>query len=279
MSYQVLARKWRPKSFATLIGQEHVVRALSHALATADCTMRGCSPVRAASARRRFRASSQSAELRNRVTPNPAGNARRVSDRRRPLPHYVEMDRPRPRRRRHGSAAHKGGLRARAGGNKDYMIDEVHMLTGSVQRDAEDARIRRSTQFNPRRPTRRRFRHGASPLPAVQPQRCRRPYRRSSRPVSPPRTCVERGAAPSREARRLDADALSLLDQATRMAPARSRKSRLRTCSARWRRPSVRSAEATRRAMFGDARGGRSHGGTQPSFDAPCRPSHRCSTV
>jgi DNA polymerase-3 subunit gamma/tau len=32
MSYQVLARKWRPKSFETLIGQEHVVRALSNAL-------------------------------------------------------------------------------------------------------------------------------------------------------------------------------------------------------------------------------------------------------
>ena len=32
MSYQVLARKYRPKGFATLVGQEHVVRALSHAL-------------------------------------------------------------------------------------------------------------------------------------------------------------------------------------------------------------------------------------------------------
>ncbi len=32
MRYQVLARKWRPRSFDTLIGQEHVVRALSHAL-------------------------------------------------------------------------------------------------------------------------------------------------------------------------------------------------------------------------------------------------------
>jgi len=32
MSYQVLARKWRPKTFATLVGQEHVVRALTHAL-------------------------------------------------------------------------------------------------------------------------------------------------------------------------------------------------------------------------------------------------------
>ncbi len=32
MSYQVLARKWRPRNFAGLVGQEHVVRALSHAL-------------------------------------------------------------------------------------------------------------------------------------------------------------------------------------------------------------------------------------------------------
>jgi DNA polymerase-3 subunit gamma/tau len=32
MAYQVLARKWRPRSFATLIGQDHVVRALTHAL-------------------------------------------------------------------------------------------------------------------------------------------------------------------------------------------------------------------------------------------------------
>ncbi|HSO84714.1 DNA polymerase III subunit gamma/tau [Thiocapsa sp.] len=32
MSYQVLARKWRPKSFDDLVGQSHVVRALSNAL-------------------------------------------------------------------------------------------------------------------------------------------------------------------------------------------------------------------------------------------------------
>lgn len=32
MSYQVLARKWRPRAFSTLVGQEHVVRALTHAL-------------------------------------------------------------------------------------------------------------------------------------------------------------------------------------------------------------------------------------------------------
>jgi len=32
MSYQVLARKWRPRTFETLVGQEHVVKALSNAL-------------------------------------------------------------------------------------------------------------------------------------------------------------------------------------------------------------------------------------------------------
>src|SRR6476619_7518001 len=32
MSYQVLARKWRPKAFPELVGQEHVVTALTNAL-------------------------------------------------------------------------------------------------------------------------------------------------------------------------------------------------------------------------------------------------------
>ncbi|MDE2210559.1 MAG: AAA family ATPase, partial [Betaproteobacteria bacterium] len=32
MSYQVLARKWRPRTFGELVGQEHVVTALCNAL-------------------------------------------------------------------------------------------------------------------------------------------------------------------------------------------------------------------------------------------------------
>lgn len=32
MSYQVLARKWRPKTFSSLVGQDHVVQALTNAL-------------------------------------------------------------------------------------------------------------------------------------------------------------------------------------------------------------------------------------------------------
>ena len=38
MSYLVLARKWRPKRFAELVGQEHVVRALTNALVGAGVT-------------------------------------------------------------------------------------------------------------------------------------------------------------------------------------------------------------------------------------------------
>ena len=32
MSYQVLARKWRPRNFEQMVGQQHVVRALVNAL-------------------------------------------------------------------------------------------------------------------------------------------------------------------------------------------------------------------------------------------------------
>ena len=32
MSYRVLARKWRPRRFEELVGQDHVVRALTNAL-------------------------------------------------------------------------------------------------------------------------------------------------------------------------------------------------------------------------------------------------------
>src|SRR5690606_15147016 len=34
MNHLALARKWRPRDFDSLVGQEHVVRALSHALET-----------------------------------------------------------------------------------------------------------------------------------------------------------------------------------------------------------------------------------------------------
>ena len=33
MNYQVLARKWRPHNFTEVVGQEHVVKSLTNALA------------------------------------------------------------------------------------------------------------------------------------------------------------------------------------------------------------------------------------------------------
>ncbi len=39
MSYQVLARKYRPKNFAELVGQEHVARALANALTHTKVTL------------------------------------------------------------------------------------------------------------------------------------------------------------------------------------------------------------------------------------------------
>ena len=32
MSYQVIARKWRPQTFADVVGQQHVTRTLSNAI-------------------------------------------------------------------------------------------------------------------------------------------------------------------------------------------------------------------------------------------------------
>ena len=41
MSYQVLARKWRPRRFADLVGQEHVVRALPSLVSRLTCLYGG----------------------------------------------------------------------------------------------------------------------------------------------------------------------------------------------------------------------------------------------
>ena len=37
MSYQVLARKWRPQTFADVVGQEHVLTALANGLSYSSC--------------------------------------------------------------------------------------------------------------------------------------------------------------------------------------------------------------------------------------------------
>ena len=43
--YRVLARKYRPQTFAELIGQEAMVRTLANAIGRASCRERVCSVV------------------------------------------------------------------------------------------------------------------------------------------------------------------------------------------------------------------------------------------
>ncbi len=132
MSYQVLARKWRPKNFATMVGQEHVVKALSHALeqqrlhhAYLFTGTRGVGKTTIA------RILAKSLNCEKGITADPCGvcsactqiDAGRYID-------YIEMD----------AASNRGvdemvDLLSRAayapsvGRYKVYMIDEVHQLS------------------------------------------------------------------------------------------------------------------------------------------------------
>ena len=132
MSSQVLARKWRPRNFDTLVGQQHVVKALTHALthqrlhhAYLFTGTRGVGKTTIA------RILAKSLNCETGITASPCGvcaacteiDAGRYVD-------YIEMD----------AASYRGvddmvDLLERAtyapssGRYKVYMIDEVHQLT------------------------------------------------------------------------------------------------------------------------------------------------------
>ena len=132
MTYQVLARKWRPRSFETLVGQEHVVKALTHALTSGRLHhaylftgTRGVGKTTIA------RILAKALNCETGITATPCGkcgacteiDAGRYVD-------YIEMD----------AASYRGvdemvDLLERAayapssGRYKVYMIDEVHQLT------------------------------------------------------------------------------------------------------------------------------------------------------
>ncbi|MCC6756772.1 MAG: DNA polymerase III subunit gamma/tau [Arenimonas sp.] len=132
MSYLVLARKWRPKRFAELVGQQHVVRALSHALETGRVhhafLFTGTRGVGKTTIARIF---AKSLNCESGTSKDPCGVCGTCADidagR---YPDLIEID----------AASHTGVDDVRAlienaqympsrGRTKVYLVDEVHMLS------------------------------------------------------------------------------------------------------------------------------------------------------
>ncbi|MFP3431670.1 DNA polymerase III subunit gamma/tau [Paraburkholderia sp. SIMBA_061] len=132
MTYQVLARKWRPKDFASLVGQEHVVRALTHALDGGRLhhayLFTGTRGVGKTTLSRIF---SKALNCETGVTSTPCGVCRacREIDEGR-FVDYVEMDAASNRGVDEMAALLERAVYAPVDARfKVYMIDEVHMLT------------------------------------------------------------------------------------------------------------------------------------------------------
>ena len=132
MSYQVLARKWRPKSFSSLVGQDHVVQALSNALSQQRLHHAYLfTGTRGVGKTTLSRILAKSLNCATGITATPCGQCEaclaidigRYVD-------YVEMDAASNRGIADMVSLLEQAIYAPSSGRfKVYMIDEVHMLT------------------------------------------------------------------------------------------------------------------------------------------------------
>ena len=133
MNYTVLARKWRPKSFESLVGQVHVVRALSHALHSGRLHHAWLfTGTRGVGKTTISRILARALNCEQGVSATPCGVCAAcvaISEDR--FPDYVEMDAASNRGVDEMAALLERAIYApTAGRYKVYMIDEVHMLSG-----------------------------------------------------------------------------------------------------------------------------------------------------
>lgn len=139
-SYQVLARKWRPHDFDSIVGQDHVVTALTRALTEKRLhhayLFTGTRGVGKTTISRIFAKAlnCQGADGKGDVTAHPCGvcEACRAIDEGR-FPDYIEMDAASNRSVEDMAALLERSMYAPTQGRfKVYMIDEVHMLTNTA---------------------------------------------------------------------------------------------------------------------------------------------------